>query len=246
MPSQLDDSLPAYTAAFPYFQENEAASQWFTRRVAQTLASSQARSLLSLGLGHQIVAAGFIKTLAEKLDHYTIVEGSAALVEQFKAEHVVPANVEVAHALFEAYQPVRQYDALEIGFVLEHVDDPGLILEKYAPCLRPGGSLFLAVPNAATLHRRFGHAAGLLDNIYQLSSADLALGHKRYFDVNSFTKLVLSAGYQIRRLEGIYMKPLTTVQLDALSLPPAVYQAFFEVGIHYPELCHAIYIEATR
>jgi hypothetical protein len=106
--------------------------------------------------------------------------------------------------------------------------------------------LFIAVPNAGSLHRRVGVAAGLLSDIYNLSEQDRGFGHKRYFDCQSLTKLVNDAGLKIVTTEGLFLKPITTSQIKALALPPNVLEAFMKVGVAYPELSNAIYMEVTR
>jgi hypothetical protein len=87
---------------------------------------------------------------------------------------------------------------------------------------------------------------GLLDDIYQLSEADLALGHRRYFDLESLVRLVDGAGLRVQAREGILLKSLTTAQLASLKLPPGVMEAFCELGAGYPEIANAIYLEASR
>lgn len=149
----------------------------------------------------------------------------------------------MAHALFELFETAETFDAIEMGFVLEHVEDPALVLARFRRFLRPEGALFVAVPNARSLHRQVGRAAGLLDDVYRLSEHDLQLGHRRYYDLDSLTALASGAGFQIVRVEGIQMKPATTAQLESLALPPHVERAFFEVGVDYPDLCNALLLE---
>lgn len=57
-------------------------------------------------------------------------------------------------AYFEEYSPDEKFDVIIMGFVLEHVDNPDLILERYRHFLKPGGRLYIAVPNAKSLNRR--------------------------------------------------------------------------------------------
>ena len=71
----------------------------------------------------------------------------------------------------------------------------------------------------------------------QLSEHDLLLGHKRYYTVKSLTNDVRNAGYEIERMEGIYLKPFTTKQIMSLNFDDKVIDALCEVGIDYPELC---------
>ena len=71
-----------------------------------------------------------------------------------------------------------------MGFILEHVDDPLLILRHFR-ISRPDGRMFLAVPNAEVLNRRLGQLAGLLDDVTELSENDQLLGHVAFLhDLN--------------------------------------------------------------
>lgn len=96
--------------------------------------------------------------------------------------------------------------------------------------------MFITVPNAEVLNRRLGHLAGLLPDMQELSEHDLLLGHKRYYTVESLRKDVQEAGYTIQRLEGIYLKPLTTNQMTSMNLDDKIIQALCLVAIDYPEL----------
>ena len=79
----------------------------------------------------------------------------------------------------------------------------------------------------------------------QLSEHDLLLGHKRYYTVESLQKDIQQAGYLIQRLEGIYLKPLTTSQMISLNLDENVIQALCLAAIDYPELSCGILAELT-
>ncbi len=47
--------------------------------------------------------------------------------------------------------------------------------------------------------------------------------------LESLKKLVTDCGLRIERTLGIYLKPLTTAQIDSLELPEHVHQGFFEL-----------------
>jgi len=97
--------------------------------------------------------------------------------------------------------------------------------------------MFVAVPNAAVLNRRLGVAAGLLGSLDELSDHDRLLGHRRYYTVETLQADFAAAGLRAEALEGIYLKPLSSRQMQGLKLPPHVLDAFCEVGVAYPELC---------
>jgi len=129
------------------------------------------------------------------------------------------------------------------GYILEHVDDPVRILKHFRRFLAPGGRMFVTVPNAEVLNRKLGHLAGMLPDMQALSEHDRLLGHQRYYTVGTLRKDIEESGYEIRRLEGIYLKPLTTRQMIALDLDENIIRALCEVAIDYPELSCGILAE---
>ena len=245
---QLDDLVAAYTPAFKYALDNELLLKAYVMLIERRIREEPAARLLSLGIGHSIVSRRLLElTESGLIGSYTLIEGSDVLIEgfrsEFKAEH---GPVEVVKTWFEEFDPSEQFDAIEMGFVLEHVENPAFILSRFKNFLKPGGTLFVAVPNARSLHRLLGNAAGMLPDIYQLSEHDHQLGHRRYFDARSLQKMVEDAGYRRRSLRGLVLKPLSTQQLLDLSLPPAVWGAFTELGYELPDLSNGIYLEASN
>lgn len=240
------DGFTGYRADFPYNDENHLMLAWYAARFCATLERHGARRVLSLGVGHAVVSGRIAGLVGNGIDSYEIVEGSRERIAELRAAVALPPAVGVVHGYFEDYAPKAPLDAIEMGFVLEHVADPAALVARYAEFLAPSGVMAIAVPNARSLHRLVGQRAGLLDDIYQLSEADLALGHRRYFDLESLVRLVDGAGLRVQAREGILLKSLTTAQLASLKLPPGVMEAFCELGAGYPEIANAIYLEASR
>lgn len=240
----LNQYKDAYRDDFKFNDENMAMLSAYARHLINYAATLSDVKILGLGIGHRMVSQTVFALLGN-VSKFTIVEGSDEIIETYKAQTQVPTYVNIVNDYFENFDTTERYDILEMGFVLEHVDDPELIVTRFKKFLKPNGRIFMAVPNALGLHRRIGHAAGLLNAPYALSAEDLMLGHKRYYDYTSFTKLALHCGLRIVSTKGILLKPVTTSQMQMLNLPENVYNALFKVAEVYPELANAILIEAT-
>ena len=240
------DGHTGYRTEFKFHEENLRMLGWYAERFVTALGRVGAQSLLSLGVGHQVVIRRILDQMGHGLESYTVVEGSSARITELAASTDLPKGVQLVQAFFEKYVAPEPLDAIEMGFVLEHVDNPLEVLTRYATFLRRGGLLVIVVPNARSLHRLVGHEAGFLDDVYQLSPQDLELGHQRYFDLASIRELVERAGLRILRTEGVFLKCLTTSQLESLGLSAEILRGFFQVGVAFPEICNAIYLETTR
>lgn len=242
---KLDSFKMAYDKNFKFYDENILMLSWYSQKLIKTLQHKRFKSILSLGIGHKVVSKAVVTELGHSLEKYLIIEGSHTIINEYKNDIKLPDNVHLQEALFEEFDTEEKFDAIEIGFVLEHVDDPLFLIKRYTTFLNPNGLIFIAVPNARSLHRLVGNKAGMLDTLYRLSEHDLELGHKRYFDMESVLKLILQARLKIVNIEGIFLKPLSLSQLQSLKLSPDVIHALFSIGVEYPELSNAIYIEAT-
>lgn len=243
----LDRHLPAYDKAFPHFEENRVVHEAYGARLATLALTQQWRSMLSLGVGHAEVARSLVQLVSEGvLKRYVLVDAAGQMLHEFEQSvHPMPPGLELVEAYFESFEHAERFDAIEAGFVLEHVDDPAKLLQRMRRFLAPGGRMFVAVPNAMSLHRRIGYEAGLLADCFALSAADRALGHQRYFDVASLRRLVQECGYKIESTEGLLLKPVTSRQLEQLALTPDVWRALQIVAKPYPELSNSFCMELS-
>ena len=238
MINTLDEHAAAYQGNSLYDFDNEILLTWYPERVLHHVGT--ARSLLELGLGHGFTAAIF----SPHFERHVVLEGSPAIIRNFQAKHP-GCRAEIVETYFEAFATGELFDVIVMGFILEHVDDPLIVLNRFRKFLAPGGKMFLAVPNAEALNRRLGHYAGLLEDMGILSENDISQGHKRYYTVDSLRDQVSKAGYQINWMEGLYLKPLTTSQIVSLRLDRKILNALCHVGIEYPELCCGLLVEIS-
>jgi len=102
-------------------------------------------------------------------------------------------NLDVKNVPLErAGYPRDSFDYIHLNNVLEHVTDPLAVLTETGRILKPGGRIFMAVPNGRVdrhgyldYHRRFGKPA---------SSKD---GHLFFFSASALQALVPRAGLRI-------------------------------------------------
>ncbi len=229
----------AYTDSFEYNLDNRLILQWYPKRIAKKMVQG---NLLELGLGHGYSAREFNRITSD----YMVIDGSSEIISEFKRKNRDLAHIRIIKTYFEDFIPDRSFDNIVMGFVLEHIDDPFALVSQYAGYLAKDGKMFIAVPNSHSMHRRLGYMAGVMDKIDSLSGADLELGHKRYFSCATLRTLIKKSGLRIVSEEGLFLKPLTTHQLESLDLEDKVFEAMMQLGIEYPDLSAGLLFEAAH
>jgi 2-polyprenyl-3-methyl-5-hydroxy-6-metoxy-1,4-benzoquinol methylase len=237
MKNYLDNFTPAYSDEFLYAFDNNIMLNWYPQRIMKL--QSEHNSILELGVGHGYTTNRFSQFFSRHL----VIDGSSSVINQFQQQYP-NCKTEIVQSYFEDFDTEERFDVIVLGFVLEHVDDPVLLLRQFKKFLKPNGSCFITVPNCEALHRRLGHEAGLLNDMEQLSQSDLELGHKRQYSKAILEAELKQAGYKTVRKEGIFLKSFTTAQLKSLALDEAIIQAMCTVAIDYPELSCALLFES--
>lgn len=236
--NELDTYAGAYNDDFAYALDNELMLNWYPKRILNRVKKG---SLLELGIGHGYTTTLFSKTFSR----HVVLDGSKDIIAKFK-ENNSEIQTEIIETYFEEFETTEKFDVIIMGFILEHVDDPELILKKYRNFLSDDGVLFITVPNSEALNKRFGFLAGIIEDTKTLTKADLELGHKRIYDLDSLRAVCIKSGYTIVKEEGIFLKPITTNQIKTLKLSKEILEAMLIAGIDYPELCAAMLVEAKK
>ena len=233
MKNELDNHVAAYEGQNLYDFDNEVLLNWYAHRIIALTGGKG--TLLELGLGH-----GFTTNIfSQYFDRHVVLDGSIAVIENFN-KRFPECKAEIIETWFEKFESKEKFDLVVLGFILEHVDNPVDIMQRFHKYIRPGGSMFVSVPNAEVLNRRLGRFAGMLPDIQALSDNDRILGHQRYYTVQTLTEDIHKAGFEVESMEGIYLKPITTRQILSLNLDKRIIDALCQVGIDYPELCCGI------
>jgi SAM-dependent methyltransferase len=216
----------------PFERENFFAD---TGHVKRCIHYAKDRELwLELGLGRGIV----LRHISEAMKSVLVLDGSPELVRRYSG--LIP-NVQIELTYFEDFETDRKFPNIGMGFILEHVDDPAVILNKYRHILTDGGAIYVGVPSASSLHRVLAHHAGLLSDIRVLSDTDRRFGHKRFLTHDDWMDLFSSLKLRVERAEGLYLKPLSTGQLESLKLDPRIYEALAETGRDLPQIANTCF-----
>jgi len=161
--------------------------------------------VLEIGCGHAEIEHALQEAVPAA--RYTGIEISKELfnsLEPGRKAHVVYApTVEQALALADG----RDYDLVVMHHVLEHLPTPADTLQLVKDKLRPGGRLFLEVPN-----EQWKRPLILLRRLLKRGGDDWFPGHINFFTVRPLEGLVRSQGFTV----------LATKVVPAADLPGLV------------------------
>ena len=171
--------------------------------------------------------------LAPHFTEMDSVEGSAQLAERLR-QRGLPANLTLHVSYFETFEPTRAYDNIFLIQVLEHIADPVAVLARYRETLRPGGRIFVTVPNAQSIHRLAAVEMGLLRTAESLNAIDLRAGHVRVYSPSALARDLNDAGFKQIFRGGLFVKPLSNSQI-ASQWNEAMIRAFHEIAMVLPD-----------
>ncbi|MBK8521168.1 MAG: class I SAM-dependent methyltransferase [Chitinophagaceae bacterium] len=107
--------------------------------------------------------------------------------------------------MFEEFETSRKYDTIIMSHVLEHIENPALVLKKIYNWLADDGVFLVSVPNAKSIHRMVAVQMGLLKSEYELNARDNELGHFRVYDMNILKAQMKDAGFKIQESGGYFL-----------------------------------------
>lgn len=99
-------------------------------------------------------------------------------------------RVALARDLAGAAFPAGAFDTILLNHVLEHTHDPRSLLREIRRLLRPGGTLFLAVPNASCAQARIFGGAWVAHEVPR---------HRQFFSHRSLMRIAQDEGFRCLR-----------------------------------------------
>ena len=222
-----------------YSEEEGFENVLLKYKTCEVLRFVRGPAVLDIGCG-----VGFLaRILAGEVERVVALDGSPVKIE--RACQINPApNISYVCSLIEDWTPPFPFDTIVATNVLEHVPDAGAFLRRCRDMLAPGGRLVVTVPNALGLHKRIGHAMGLIEDFYALTPADLGKGHLRVYDRRILEAEFAAAGFTLAHSGGILLKPLSHRQMESWDAP--VVDALFEVGKELPDYCSSLIVVGAK
>lgn len=175
-------------------------------------------SLLELGAGFGVWTE---RLLAARPWPVTTVEGVPELLAEIDKRITVEAGRArwtPVVSMFEDFKPPQRFDVVLMGFVLDHLANPGDLLRKAREeWLVPGGKLVVLVSNSTSLHRRLAVIMGKAGHCGELGPANHLMAHQYSFSVPEMERLVSEAGFRLAGRSGLLCKSLPNALLTTCS-----------------------------
>jgi SAM-dependent methyltransferase len=129
----------------------------------------------------------------------------------------------------DALGPDERFDIIVFNDVIEHIPSIRAALQACRERLTPGGTLILNLPNSRGLFYRLSKlfaAVGLRGPFERMWQKDMPSPHVHYFNPKNLTKLLESAGFELRfsselaaiKAEGLYERIAYAGQGSKLKL----------------------------
>tara|TARA_B100000676_G_scaffold30882_1_gene29032 strand:- start:149 stop:904 length:756 start_codon:yes stop_codon:yes gene_type:complete len=173
----------------------------------------------------------------------TCIEASSDAIRT--AKDSMSDSIEFIEGAFETVELKRSFDNIIMTHVLEHVENPSLVLSKIrTKWLAKGGRLFLACPNANAASRQIAVKMGIITHNEAVTPGEAQHGHYRTYNFETLEDIIKASSYRIVNKSGVFFKALANFQWDELLKREIVSKEYLEgcylLGQEYPDLCSSI------
>jgi SAM-dependent methyltransferase len=191
----------------------------------------------------------FTRRLLHYFDDLTCVEASDQAIESARAN--VGNKVKFVNSRFETANLPATYDNIVLTHVLEHTDEPVVILARInREWLSKEGRLFLVCPNANAPSRQIAVKMGLITHNAAVTAAEAEHGHRRTYTLDTLERDAVAAGLRVIHRSGIFFKALANFQWDKLLKTDIISKEYLEgcykLGQQYPDLCSSIFLTCEK
>ena len=198
-------------------------------------------SLLELGS----FQGAFTKRLLQFFQDVTCVEASEEAIAKARLE--IGSAVAFVNSVFESVVLPKTYDNIVLTHVLEHIDDPVLVLKRVNDeWLAKNGRFFLVCPNANAPSRQIAVKMGLISHNSAITTSESEHGHRITYTLDTLERDARAAGLRVVMRSGIFFKALANFQWDRLLSTDIISKEYLEgcyqLGQVYTDLCSSIFL----
>jgi len=191
----------------------------------------------------------FTRKFLPYFNDITCVEASNEAVEIAKKEFGNKVNF--INSLFEKATLPTKYDNIVLTHVLEHLDDPVMVLKRINDeWLSDSGRFFLVCPNANAPSRQIAVKMGLITHNSAVTPAEKEHGHHITYTLDTLERDAKAAGLKVVHRSGIFFKALANFQWDRLLQTDIISDEYLEgcyqLGQQYPDLCSSIFLMCEK
>lgn len=189
------------------------------------------------------------KRLLEDFDDITCIEASN--IATMEAQKSLGDKVKFVNSIFETAVLENRFNNVVMTHVLEHLDDPVLVLKRINnEWLADGGRFFLVCPNANAPSRQIAVKMGLISHNSAVTRAEMEHGHRCTYTLDTLERDATSAGLRVLHRSGIFFKALANFQWDRLLQTDIISKEYldgcYKLGQQYPDLCSSIFLVCEK
>ena len=184
--SFLDEEFRCYTQGV-FEAEDEPLSVAIRRKmdfILERCKMTPGSEVLDVGVGWGSFAE-YAARKGIKVTGLTIAEQSLKFMQQLTADQDLPITTRLTDVL--EYRPKKQFDAIAILGVMEHLPNYSEVLKCFDRLLKPGGYLFL---DASAIPRKYEISSFITQHIYP--------GNHSFFVLHDFLKSLASKPFDLK------------------------------------------------
>ncbi len=191
----------------------------------------------------------FTKRLLPYFNDITCVEASDEAVSIAKEN--LSDKVTIYTSLFENTVLPKKYNNIILTHVLEHIDNPSLLLNKINnEWLTEDGCLFIVCPNANAPSRQIAVKMGLISHNTAITLSEAEHGHRITYTLDTLERDAIGGGLKVVYRSGIFFKALANFQWDRLLQTDIISKEYLDgcyaLGQQYPDLCSSIMLVCKK
>lgn len=187
----------------------------------------------------------FTQRLLPFFDSITCVEASSVALEEAKKR--LGRQAVLIQGTLETFQTKERFENIFLTHVLEHVDDPVVLLQRVnREWLSETGRLFLVCPNAHAPSRQIAVKMGLISHPAAVTPGEAQHGHRRTYALDTLERDAVAGGLKVVHRSGIFFKALANFQWDQILptevVSPEYLEGCYALGQMYPDLCASVFL----